>query len=359
MRAGGGLALSALAGCGGEGAEYSRRVAETWRLGEAGSGQPAGGQALARELVRCATLAPSSHNTQCWRFRLEEKAITVLPDFTRRCPVVDPDDHHLFVSLGCAAENLMLAAAAHGLRAEASFVAAEGAFRIALSPAKVVASPLYGAIPARQSTRAEFDGKPLTAEELALLEQAVAGTGVEMLLITDGDGVEQVLEFALEANSAQVADAAFTDELESWLRFSEADALARGDGLYAASTGNPALPAWLGQPLFRLFFREGAENDKLARQVRSSAGVAVFVGPGQGPEAWLAVGRAFERFALQATVLGVRTAHLNQPVEVAEVRPDFAEALGLAGERPDLVVRFGRGPLMPRALRRPLEAVVV
>src|ERR1700724_1574368 len=57
---------------------------------------------LLRELVRYATLAPSSHNTQCWKFRIQERSITIEPDFSRRCPVVDPDDHHLFVSLGCS-----------------------------------------------------------------------------------------------------------------------------------------------------------------------------------------------------------------------------------------------------------------
>jgi len=54
------------------------------------------------DLVRQAILAPSSHNTQCWRFRIAEKSITIAPDLTRRCPAVDPDDHHVFVSLGCA-----------------------------------------------------------------------------------------------------------------------------------------------------------------------------------------------------------------------------------------------------------------
>lgn len=67
-------------------------------------------------LVRHATLAASSHNTQPWKFRREHSAITILPDWSRRCPVVDPDDHHLYASLGCAAENLLLAAQATGLK---------------------------------------------------------------------------------------------------------------------------------------------------------------------------------------------------------------------------------------------------
>jgi hypothetical protein len=50
---------------------------------------------------------------------------------------------------------------------------------------------------------------------------------------------------------------------------------------------------------------------------------------------------------------------INQPVEVATLRPRFASHLGIGTGRTDLVVRFGRGPTMPRSLRRPVEAVMV
>ena len=69
-------------------------------------------------------------------------------------------------------------------------------------------------------------------------------------------------------------------------------------------------------------------------------------------------GRCYERFALQTTALGIRNAFLNQPVEVAALRPQFAGFLGIGARRPDLVVRFGRGPGMPRSLRRPVAAML-
>lgn len=74
---------------------------------------------------------------------------------------------------------------------------------------------------------------------------------------------------------------------------------------------------------------------------------------------WVEVGRAYERFALQGTVLGVRNAHVNMPVELATLRPQFASSIGLCAMRADLVVRFGRGPTMPQSLRRPVQAVLV
>jgi hypothetical protein len=59
----------------------------------------AGGILDVRELIRHATLAASSHNTQPWKFCIRRGSIVIQPDFSRRCPVVDPDDSHLFKSL--------------------------------------------------------------------------------------------------------------------------------------------------------------------------------------------------------------------------------------------------------------------
>jgi hypothetical protein len=315
--------------------------------------------ALSQELVRYSTLAPSSHNTQCWKFAIEDKAITILPDLSRRCPVVDPDDHHVFVSLGCATENLIQAALAHGARAEASFDVARGVVRVTLSPASAQASPLFKAIPVRQSTRGDYDGKPLSNEELGLLERAGTSNGVRMLLLTERTAIEQVLDYVIQGNTAQMADPEFVKELKSWIRFNGPDAVRTGDGLFSVSSGNPAIPTWLGDLAFGWFFTPKGENDKYTRQIRSSAGIALFIGQSADKAHWVDVGRCYERFALQATVLGIRNAFLNQPVEVRSVRPRFAAAIGLTGQRPDLVVRFGRGPILPSSLRRPVQAVLV
>lgn len=335
---------------------YAKAVSDTWRHGKVDAGDRS---ALLRELVRCATLAPSSHNTQCWKFRLEDRSISILPDLSRRCPAVDPDDHHLFVSIGCAAENLIQAALANGLYGNAVFDDSAGkALRVALEPTRAVATSLYDAIPERQSTRAEYDGKPISVSELALLERAGQGNGVRAILLTEREAMEKVLEYVVQGNTAQMNDRAFVEELKAWIRFSADDAIRTGDGLYAASSGNPSVPAWLGSLLFGLFFTPKAENDKYASHVRSSAGIAVFVSEAENPAQWIEVGRCYERFALQSAALGIRNAMLNQPVEVSTLRPQFATFLGVGGHRPDLVVRFGRGPKMPPSLRRPIDAVL-
>ena len=312
-----------------------------------------------RELVRMATLAANGHNTQPWKFRLGDERISILPDLTRRPEVVDPDDHHLYVSLGCAAENLVTAAAATGSAAEVSIEAGgEPRIDIALTRSTAAPGPLYDAIPVRQSTRSLYDGQPISAADMALLEAAAQAEGVSVLFFTDAVDRDTIADFVIAGNSAQMDDPAFVQELLEWLRFTPDRAVEMGDGLFSACSGNPVVPDWIGSRMFRAFFTKDAENQKYADHIRSSAGVAVFVGDRDDPEHWIKVGRSFERFALQATALGIRNAHINQPIEDLTLRPEFAAWIGLPAARPDLVIRFGRAPLMPMSLRRPVSAVL-
>lgn len=309
-----------------------------------------------RELVRFATLAANSHNTQPWIFSVRGNEIAIAPDFTRRCPAVDPDDHHLFVSLGCAAENLILAASTLGWHAD--LVVEGDRIVIALEQAPPAASALAAAIPARQCTRAVFDGRPAAPETLRRLENACREPNVAAILMTERAAIAGVTDYVLEGNSAQMRDKAFMRELVNWIRFNEAEALATMDGLFSPASGNPSLPSWLARPLLRLFFTAGAENRKYREQLDSSAGVVVLAADRSDKSHWIAVGRACQRFGLQATALGLKYSFVNQPVELAVLRPQFATSLGLGERRPDIVMRFGTGPDLPKSLRRPPELVM-
>ncbi|MEL6555131.1 MAG: Tat pathway signal protein [Cyanobacteria bacterium J06621_11] len=321
-----------------------------------------GNRSVYYELVRYATLAASSHNTQCWQFKLADRKISILPDLTRRCPAVDPDNHNLYASLGCATENLLIAAKTHGFEGTVELQTEEAtvkAIHIHLAKCSPVHSSLFDAIAERQCARSIYDGQPLKDEALELLKRAGTGERVSLILLTQKQALEAVRAYITEGNTAQINEPAFVKELKSWIRFNLAEAVKKGDGLFSKSTGNPTAPHWLGSLLFDVAFSAKLENKKIAKQVRSSAGIAIFVSDKNDPTHWIESGRCYQRFALQAEALDIRTAFLNQPVEVATLRSQFANYLGIGERRPDLVVRFGHGPKMPRSFRRPVEAVIV
>lgn len=313
----------------------------------------------ARELVRYATLAASSHNTQPWRFRVGTDAITVRPDYTRRCPAVDPDDGHLFKSLGCAAENLTHAAAAQGFASEVHFDASADAITVRLfrSPS-AHATALFAAIPRRQCTRTNYDGQPLTETDLAALTRAADIPGVRTILLRSAAEKDRVTDYVTQGNYSQLRDRAFRDELVAWIRFNPRSALRTGDGLAGRANGQPSLPTWVAKGLLGLILRPKGQADTDARRIRSSAGIAVFVTSQDDKAGWVDVGRAYERFALHATTLNIRNAFINQPVEVPALRPQFESWLGLGEERAFLLVRFGHGPISPFSPRRAVEDVI-
>jgi hypothetical protein len=311
-----------------------------------------------QELVRYATLAANGHNTQPWKFAIAESGINIYPDYTRRLPVVDPDDREMWISLGCALENLLVAARAAGYAPEVTYPdSAADYIHVQFTADTPQAGALFDAIPARQNTRSEYDGQPIQTAALDQMHATPLEPGVELHFVTTPAGLETVLEYVNQGNLSQYADDAFVDELIDWLRFNKREALASLDGLYTRCTGNPEVPRWLGQ-----MFMAGMKPQTLAgadaKKLRSSPGAVVIASESDDKAAWVRTGQVYERLALTMTSLGIRSAFLNQPIEVAALRPQFQRALGLGESQPQLIVRYGYADLMPRSPRRPVEQVL-
>jgi hypothetical protein len=67
-----------------------------------------------RRPLRAAILAASPHNTQPWLFELSGTTIAVHADRARHLGAFDPFRREMHLGLGCAIENLVLAARAFG-----------------------------------------------------------------------------------------------------------------------------------------------------------------------------------------------------------------------------------------------------
>jgi hypothetical protein len=311
-----------------------------------------------RELVRLATLAASSHNTQPWRFHVGKDAITITPDRGRRCPVVDPDDAHVYRSLGCAAENLVHAASTQGLSAQVRYEEASDAVIVRLeSSPQVDPTDLSAAITTRQCTRTAYDGEPVSDEDLAALVEAGASRDVEVRLLTDPTHLAGVADLVERGNVAQLTDRSFRGELVRWVRFDPRAALRTRDGLAGRVNGQPPLPTTVGRLLAGALIRASRQAATDTARLRTSAGVAVFLTSVDDRTAWVEAGRAYERLSLRGDLLGIRTAFLNQPIEVPTLRAELRTSLGTAAH-PQLMVRFGRAPRAPYSLRRSPEDVM-
>ncbi|MBE0684541.1 MAG: Tat pathway signal protein [Anaerolineaceae bacterium] len=310
------------------------------------------------ELVRYATLAANGHNTQPWKFSIKDHSIEILPDYNRRLPVVDPNDRELWISLGCALENLLITARAIGFAPELSYPDNKDLITVSLQADPPQVSPLFDAIPERQTTRGEFDGQIIKASEINQLQELPLEPGVSLHFVSDPVGIERVAEYVNQGNLAQYGNPAFIEELIFWLRFNRREILNSLDGLYSVCSGNPEVPAWLGK-MFVSGTKPQQQADADAKKLRSSSGVVNIASENDDKSSWVRTGQVYERLTLMMTSLNIKSALLNQPIEVPDIRPQFQSAMNLGERYSQLLVRFGYAPAMPKSIRKPVEQVLV
>ena len=315
--------------------------------------------------IHYATLAPSGHNTQPWKFSINKNTIRLFPDFTRSLPVVDPDNLALFISLGCALENLVIAARQEGLRCRVDYFSedeTEECIRITLQKEDISKEQdLFDAFPERHSNRSLYDERNIAKPDMDQLLLDGESTSVEVMALDAGEqDVEPIISLVKEACEIQFKDRRFVNELTSWIRFSKKEVRRRKDGLTAKVMGFPYIPGRLGRIILKTFARPKPEADKTERQIRSSSHLLMFVCKKNDKKHWVDTGRVFERIALKAASLGISHAHLNMPCEVESVRMKLSKHLQLQpGEQPVLLIRLGYAGDVPRSPRRPIGDVLI
>ncbi|AXF24027.1 nitroreductase [Burkholderia pyrrocinia] len=315
-----------------------------------------------RSLLGYAVLAPSSHNSQPWRFLVNGTTIAVCADRVRALPVVDPFDRELIISCGAALLNLRVALnharLAHTIstfpsEVDPNLLALVRVCNDGYSDAALGA--LFDAIPDRVTTRAPFESTTVPDEIQHELTAAGVAEGADVACVDSIAHRARVAELVAEADHQQFADPRFRRELASWI-----DPRRHVDGMPAFAAGVPTLLDFAA-PVLTMAVRTFDLGNGLAalhhQLVGASPLIVCIATVRDDREAWLAAGQALERILLVATRAGYTASYLNQPIETAGLRANLCHMLGLRGE-PQLLLRVGRGPHTPHSPRRPLDEVI-
>lgn len=314
-------------------------------------------------LLRYAILAPSSHNSQPWRFRIRGSSAELLADYDRALPVTDPLDRELIISCGAALFNLRTALNHFGCVAETrpfpEHHRPDMLARINLDQARIQESgwsELFRAIPRRITDRGQFapGTVPLTLQDA--LREAAHVEGVWLRTFSTDAEKEKAGALIAEADRLQFDDPAFRRELASWLHSSR-----QKDGLPAYSRGAQELMG-VGNATAAFLVRTfDLGNGVAARDRQLAVGSPLLACLGTTRDTaldWLSAGQALQRVLLTATHHGYNASFLNQPVEVAALRPALATLMGHDGY-PQIVLRIGRGSATRHTPRRGVEEVLV
>ena len=308
------------------------------------------------QLITAAARAPSSHNTQPWRFQREEDRIVLYADRTRSLPVNDPDDRELTISCGAALFNLQVAAAAAGLRPVVELLpAGEEENRLATlclhqnTTSNVgEMSQLGEAIWLRRTHRGPFSPGRLTPGVIAVLDEAAAEHQVLLRWLEPATERASVAELVAAGDQAQFADPAWRRELASWMRPRR-----RGDGL--------VVPPFLGivtRFVVSHFDVGRTSAGKDAALLRNAPQVAVLATREDQRIDWLTAGQALQHVLLVAAAKGIAAGYANQPCQVPRLRSRLGDSLALEAT-PQAVIRFGVATTAGRQTpRRPITEMV-
>ena len=145
-----------------------------------------------RTALTLATLAPSVHNSQPWRWVLEGDGIELHADRCCWLPSTDPDSTALLVSCGIALHHATLAFAADGWATDVSHrpdpsdpdhIATLRFRPTDLDPAVV---QLVGAMPSRRSDRRRYGPRRPSAETIGELTRVARRAGVAAAVVDYG-----------------------------------------------------------------------------------------------------------------------------------------------------------------------------
>ncbi len=297
---------------------------------------------LAKILISFAICAPSGHNSQPWKFQTTENQIIVMPDMSKTLKVVDGENRELFISLGCAVENMQIAATQYGYESDYEYI--DGKIVVTFRQSETATpDPLFDQIKKRHTHRGEFTGKKIPSDLIKILQSVEKEQNTDFAIFNgETNEAKLIKEKIYLGNDIQMSDTAFKNELVEWMRFNKKDIKENQNGLCYNVLGFPATPKFVGKKMVRMFLSPKAQN-KTDNGVNNSASAFCLFSTAAKSEAdYIAVGKTLERVLLKITELNLAYSFSNQPCEVEPLSLKLREELSLTNY-PSVVIRIGYG----------------
>jgi len=278
-------------------------------------------------LVELACRAPSVHNTQPWRWRVDGHRVELHADRTRQLEVADPHGRNLLLSCGAALHHARVAATSLGYDAvvERHLDPARPDLLATLDLVGTDREPTISGelhlLLARRTDRRRFTSWPVAEEHLQALARGVGGRDVQAVPLT---GTAERLRAGVlvgRAAALQDEDPRYAAEERHWSSRLRSNLLAAPDGVIAVCTAD------------------------------------------DGPAAWVAAGEAMSELWLRAARDGLSVVPLSQVVEVEETRRVLHHEVLGGLVHPQVVLRLGWQEIgrsdLPATPRRPLADVLL
>ena len=308
-----------------------------------------------RFFLQYAILAPSSKNTQPWRFSVAGNTVSLFADVTRAQPVADQSGRELYISLGCALENLVVAAEQIGYGHEVSYfphpkmreLAATVAFHPGGTFSTYRTEISLQTISDRRTQHGHYKDSRIPEGARRRLLSCCGDLGLRVDVTDDPAVRSRIVELNLHADEMELADPNFRKELGFWI----------GQGVF----GTPRLLSWLGGRLLPRINVGRTVAMRNAEVLSSAPLVGIISARVDDRETQVRTGQALERVWLHATALGIALQPMSQALEIPSLRAELAKVTPASGWVPQQVFRLGYAMHSPQGHtpRRPVDEVLL
>jgi len=321
-------------------------------------------------LLNYAILAPSSHKTQPWLFKIVgDNVIELYADRTRALALVDPVDRALTISCGAALSHLLIAIRHFGYDYKVELfpdlnnkdLLSRVNFYDRKEPVKEE-NFLFEAITKRRTNRLKFEDRELEESLISKLKSVVTDskgeeneTTVWLHISKEEDEKNSLADLIAEGDRIQLSDKRFRRELASWIHSNRSHSK---DGMPGYAFGYSDIMSHMGPFVLRTFDfgkRQAAKDLQLAA---GSPALAILGTRSDEPMDWLKAGMALSRMLLTAQAENVWSSFLNQPIEVSELRPKVQELVKEEKGFPQILLRIGYGNDVKPTPRRSIDDVL-
>jgi hypothetical protein len=269
-------------------------------------------------LIRYAMLAPSSHNTQPWKFRIVGDHVDVFMDDKRWLKVADDDQRELHISIGCALENLVIAADYFTLGYHTHYLpdpdnpmhAATVRFQSGNSRPDQQLASLFPMMTVRHTNHREYENRPIPMDILEQLQSIGSEAGMTTYLTNDAELKRKIDTLMMRADAIEFADPAFREELGYWI----------GQGVFGTS--------WLMSKIGQFavtYLNLGATTAKKDTAVLMSSPVLGLISSQNNDRlTQIHVGQVYQRLSLLAASFGIWCQPMSQILQIDELKQQVA-----------------------------------
>lgn len=313
-----------------------------------------------RFLLRFAVLAPSSHNTQPWIFSVSTNKVNILLEPTRLLAASDKNDRQAYLSIGCAVENLSIAAEYFGYTVTQSLFPESGAVAslsfVADASAHTGNDQLIQSVLNRVTNRNKYSVTDDLPSDLLKKIKLLESTRTKIFLVTEKQEKEKIADIAVAASVEAMDDPDFRQELSKYVR---SNLTSSKIGMPAFGFGIPTLASLVFPKLIKRFNlnRLAQKQDKNLLASHTPA-LVVIATEGDTATDWIIAGRLYEKIALFATSSGLSTAMWASPIQIGDHHLALKNLLG-TNLRPQALFRLGYAiKKPPHSPRIPVAEVI-